>query len=100
PAVPYANFADKSTVLSLQQIAQSAKTRSNLGLVEGSGNPADLLIKVFNGSGQMLTSFTTRLNGGQHTQLNSFLLDKGIQLDDGRVEVQVTSSTGKVTAYA
>jgi uncharacterized repeat protein (TIGR01451 family) len=100
PAVPYANFADKSTVLSLQQIAQNAKTRSNLGLVEGSGNPADLLIKVFGGNGQQITSFTQHLNGGQHTQLNSFLFERGISLEDGRVEVQVTSSSGKVTAYA
>ncbi len=100
PAVPFANFADKSTVLSLQQIAQSIKARSNLGLVEGSGNPADLLIRVFGGNGQQLTQFTQHLNGGQHTQLNSFLLERGITLEDGRVEVQVTSSTGKVTAYA
>jgi hypothetical protein len=100
PAVPFANFADKSTVLSLQQIAQSIKARSNLGLVEGSGNPADLLIRVFGGNGQQLTSFTQHLNGGQHTQLNSFLLERGITLEDGRVEIQVTSSTGKVTAYA
>jgi uncharacterized repeat protein (TIGR01451 family) len=100
PAVPYANFADKSTVLSLQQIAQNAKTRSNLGLVEGSGNPADLLIRVFGGNGQQITSFTQHLNGGQHTQLNSFLFERGITLEDGRVEVQVTSSSGKVTAYA
>ncbi len=100
PAVPFANFADKSTVLSLQQIAQSIKARSNLGLVEGSGNPVDLLIRVFGGNGQQLTQFTQHLNGGQHTQLNSFLLERGITLEDGRVEVQVTSSTGKVTAYA
>ncbi|HJQ35661.1 MAG TPA: hypothetical protein VKB93_00850, partial [Thermoanaerobaculia bacterium] len=100
PAVPFANFADKSTVLSIQQIAQSIKARSNLGLVEGSGNPADLLIRVFGGNGQQLTSFTQHLNAGQHTQLNSFLLERGITLEDGRVEVQVTSSTGKVTAYA
>ena len=100
PAVPYANFADKSTVLSLQQIAQNAKTRSNLGLVEGSGNPADLLIKVFGGNGQQITSFTQHLNGGQHTQLNSFLFERGITLEDGRIEVQVTSPSGKVTAYA
>jgi len=100
PAVAYANFAGKSTILSLQQIAQSPIYRTNLGLVEGSGSPADLLIRVFGGNGQQITSFTTHLNGGQHTQLNAFLFERGITLEDGRVEVSVTSSTGKVTAYA
>ncbi|MFZ2493693.1 MAG: hypothetical protein WA208_19610, partial [Thermoanaerobaculia bacterium] len=106
PAIPFANFVGKgvnaqSTVLSLQQIAQSTQYRTNLGLVEGSGNPASLLVSVFGKSGNKLTSFAVDLKGGEHTQLNSFLRDHGIaSLDDGRVEVSVTSGLGKVTAYA
>ena len=46
PAVPFSSFIGKSTeavsaVLSLQQIAQSAAYRTNLGLVEASGEPAE-----------------------------------------------------------
>ena len=101
PAIPYASFIDTTKVLSLQQIASSQQYRTNLGLVEGSGNPASLLVKVFDSSGAKLTEFPVSLNGGQHTQLNGFLAAQGIDsLDDGRVEVQVVSGSGKVTAYA
>ncbi len=107
PAIPFANFIGKSTdalqptILSLQQIAQSDKYRTNLGFVEASGEPAHLLVKVFGATGQKLTEFEVKLNGGQHTQLNGVLAQHGItSLDDGRVEVQVASGNGKVTAYA
>ena len=33
-------------------------------------------------------------------QINRFLQTKGLSVNDGRIEVAVTSSTGKVTAYA
>ncbi|HEV7920806.1 MAG TPA: hypothetical protein VGR02_08465, partial [Thermoanaerobaculia bacterium] len=101
PAIPYASFIGKGAdILTLQQIAQSAAYRTNLGLVEGSGQPASLLIAVFGASGQKLTEFPIDLKGGQHLQLNSFLASKNIELQDGRVEVRVTSPGGKVTAYA
>jgi uncharacterized repeat protein (TIGR01451 family) len=107
PAIPYANFIGKSSdalkplTLSLQQIAQSDQYRTNLGIVEGSGEPVSLLIKVFGNNGQKVTEFPLDLKGGQHTQLNSFLAQRGINsLSDGRVEIQVTSPGGKVTAYA
>jgi uncharacterized repeat protein (TIGR01451 family) len=101
PAIPYASFIGKGTdILTLQQIAQSAAYRTNLGLVEGSGQPASLLISVFGASGAKLTEFPVDLKGGQHMQLNSFLASKNIELQDGRVEVRVTSAGGKVTAYA
>jgi hypothetical protein len=106
PAIPFANFVGKATstnnsVLSLQQIAQSDRFRTNLGFVEGSGQAASLLVTVFGSNGAKVTSFPVQLAGGQHLQLNSFLATNGVtSLSDGRVEVQVTSSTGKVTAYA
>jgi hypothetical protein len=68
--------------------------------VEGSGQPATLLVTVYGQSGK-LTEFPVELTGGQHVQMNSVLLSKGIDsLDDGRIEVRVTSGSGKVTAYA
>ena len=101
PAIPYANFIGNGRVLSLQQIAQSAQYRTNLGIVEGSGEAVSLLIKVFGNTGQPLTEFPLNLKGGEHTQLNAFLAAHGIDsLSDGRVEIQVTSPGGKVTAYA
>ncbi|MBV9492760.1 MAG: hypothetical protein JOZ54_00835, partial [Acidobacteria bacterium] len=106
PAIPFASFIGRTlqsgapSVLTLQQIAQSAAYRTNLGLVEGSGQPASLSISVFGGNGAKVTEFPIDLKGGQHLQLNSFLAAKGIELQDGRVEVRVISTGGKVTAYA
>ena len=106
PAIPFAAFVGrgsdptKSTILSLQQIAQSSAFRTNLGIVEGSGDPASVLISVFGSNGQKLTEFTQDLKGGQHIQLNSILATKNLQVTDGRIEVKVVSGSGKVTAYA
>jgi hypothetical protein len=106
PAIPFAAFVGrasdptKSTILSLQQIAQSSAFRTNLGLVEGSGDPASVLVTVFGDNGQKLTEFTQDLKGGQHVQLNSILATKNVQVNDGRIEVKVVSPVGKVTAYA
>ncbi|MEO8378993.1 MAG: hypothetical protein ABI779_04940 [Acidobacteriota bacterium] len=107
PAIPFANFigraaaGDLRRVLSLQQIAQSAQYRTNLGLMEGSGSPASVIVRIFGNAGEYLTEFPVELKGGQHVQLNSFLRDQGVDpLTDGRVEVEVMSEGGKVTAYA
>jgi len=106
PAIPFAAFVGrasdptKSTILSLQQIAQSAAYRTNLGIVEGSGDPASVLVSVFGDDGHKLTEFTQDLKGGQHIQLNSILATKNVQVNDGRIEIKVVSPAGKVTAYA
>jgi uncharacterized repeat protein (TIGR01451 family) len=106
PAIPFANFIGQSSaqtnaILSLQQIAQSDRYRTNLGIVEGSGEAASLLVKVFGSNGAKLTEFPVNLAGGEHTQLNSFLTTQGVgPLSDGRVEISVISGNGKVTAYA
>jgi uncharacterized repeat protein (TIGR01451 family) len=107
PAIPFANFiggaidAAPPSVLSLQQIAQSDRYRTNLGIVEGSGDAASLLVKVFGSDGQKLKEFPVQLAGGEHRQLNSFLSTNGVgPLADGRVEISVVGGSGKVTAYA
>ncbi|HKO55473.1 MAG TPA: hypothetical protein VJ276_06305 [Thermoanaerobaculia bacterium] len=101
PAIPFAQFIGKGAgILSLQQIAQSTIYRTNFGLVEGSGEPADVILRVFNTHGDKLQEIPVSLLAGEHRPLNSLLATYGITLDDGRIEVEVTSSTGKVTAYA
>ena len=106
PAIPFAAFVgrasdpSKSTILSLQQIAQSPAFRTNLGILEGSGDPASVLVSVYGDDGKKLTEFTQDLKGGQHIQLNSILAQKNVQVNDGRIEVKVVSPAGKVTAYA
>ena len=104
PAVPLANFISRapgaSTILSLQQIAQTDTFRTNLGLVEATGKSATLLVSVFNGAGTRLLDLPLTLAAGEQLQLNSFLSDKGISLTNGHIEVQSTGGEGKVTAYA
>jgi hypothetical protein len=106
PAIPFSQFIAKAadgaakTLLSLQQIAQSSSYRTNFGLLEASGEPADVLVHIFDNGGHELASLPMSLQAGEHKQLNGFLATNGITVGDGRIEVEVTSSTGKVSAYA
>ncbi len=105
PAIPFSQFLAKASgsaksVLSLQQIAQSSAYRTNFGLVEGSGEPVDVMVSIFSNANDLLKQIPITLRPGEHRQLNSFLAANDIAVEDGRIEVEVTSSTGKVTAYA
>jgi hypothetical protein len=107
PPVAFSNFISKigdaasASALTLQQTAQSSAFRTNLGLIEGSGEGASVQLSVFGDGGQKLTEFSQALKGGQHLQLNSVLAQHGLtNLSDGRIEARVTGGLGKVTAYA
>ncbi|HEX2121781.1 MAG TPA: hypothetical protein VHL59_09075, partial [Thermoanaerobaculia bacterium] len=106
PAVPFPSFIGRAagnalpTILGLQQIAQTKSYRTNVGIVEGSGQPVQALINVFNAQGTKLLSIPTQLVAGQQLQLNGLLAANNLSLDDGRIEVQVTGGNGKITAYA
>lgn len=102
PAIPYSQFAGAGAKLSLQQIAQSSAFRTNIGLVEGAGQPAGVTLKVYAANGSKVsTDIPIQLAAGEQVQLNSFLANNGItNLADGRVSVEVTSGGGKVAAYA
>ena len=100
PAIPFSQFVGTSSIISLQQIAQSTAFRTNLGLVEAAGENASVLVHVFDNSGHELAQVPVTLLPSEHVQINNFLQANGVALNDGRLEVQVTSATGKVTAYA
>jgi uncharacterized repeat protein (TIGR01451 family) len=107
PAIPFSAFIGKSaqsavtSVLSLQQIAQSDQYRTNVGIVEGSGQPATVLLTVFDNLGRKMIEVPLSLKGGEQRQLNGFLAANGISnLADARIEVKVSSGDGRVTAYA
>jgi hypothetical protein len=106
PAIPFSQFIGQSTdgspnpIISLQQIAQSAAYRTNFGIVEGSGQPANVLVHVFNNQGtEVAPPIPLSLMPFEHVQRN-LLSDNGINLTDGRFEVEVVSPTGRVSAYA
>lgn len=105
PAVPFSKFVGLTAgsarpVLSMQQIAESSEYRTNLGLVEGSGQPVSLLIRVFDAAGNLIGEMPESLQPFEHKQLNSIVSSFGVQLNDGRIEVEPTSGDGRVTAYA
>jgi len=105
PAVPIANFISKaagstSTILALQQIAQTDTFHTNLGLVEATGKSASVLVSVFNGAGNKVLDIPITLAAGEQRQLNGFLGNAGLTLTNGHIEVAAVSGDGKVTAYA
>lgn len=57
-----------------------------------------VLVTVYDAAGTKVSDFTETLKPGEHRQFS--LASRGVSLDDGRIEVSVTSSTGKITAYA
>ncbi len=105
PAVRFDEFVGKavsgaSTILSLQQVAQSSAYRANFGFAEGAGQPADLLVRVYDTTSALLATIPVSLQAGEHKQINGMLSANGINdLANGRVEVEVVNGNGKVTAY-
>jgi len=104
PALPIANFLAKSatSTISLQQVAESAAYRTNLGFAEGGGQPADMVVTLFGADGTQLAQRALHLQAYQQTQspMAGFFGLPGGSIPEGRVQVEVTSDTGKVTAYA
>ncbi|HUJ13870.1 MAG TPA: hypothetical protein VL284_08800 [Thermoanaerobaculia bacterium] len=119
-AIPFSTFATKAALvpipgrpaptgtpsLSLQQVACCVGSfRTNLGIAEGSGTPANGHINLYDVNGTQLGSVPYSLLPGEQLQKplgppsnpNSWLLP---EVADGRIEVTVESSTGAVTAYA
>ncbi len=105
PAVRFEKFVgvetdeDGSPRLSMQQVSQSSSFRTNLGIVEASGNAVDALVSVFDQSGSLLGSFTESLKPGEHKQLNSVLQAQGISVENGRIEVTAANGQGRLMAY-
>lgn len=100
PPVKFTNFIGAGSRMSMQQLAQSSSYRTNFGLVEASGSPVSLLLSMFSSSGAKLFDLPVNLAGGEQKLLNGLLADKGVTVDDGRMEVSVVSGDGKVTGYA
>lgn len=116
-AMPFAKFATRRLgglpipgqpapaahpLLSLQHVSQSSRFRTNLGIAEGAGEPATGKIRVFSTLGALLKEVDFTLLPGEHRQMNRFLeLNAGLgNIDDARIEIEVLSQTGAVTAYA
>lgn len=105
PALPLVNFLSKASAskISLQQVSQSSATggfRTNLGFIEGSGQPVDFVATLLDDAGHTVAerSYSLKPYESQQQRLDQFFSVSSIT--DGRVEVRVTSDTGHVSAYA
>lgn len=86
--------------ISLQQVAVNATFRTNIGLVEGSGQGATGRIRVLRASGQLVKEEPFSLMPSEHKQFALGSVLGATSLDDGRVEIVVDSPEGLVTGYA
>jgi hypothetical protein len=104
PALPLSAFLSKlDSKISLQQITQSQSAnsfRTNIGLVEGSGERADLELRLLNASNQEIAKTNRTLQPFEQVQVSIPALFNNASVTNGRVEIRVLSDTGKVSGYA
>src|SRR5437867_220114 len=102
PAIPLMDFLAKSSIskISLQQIAQGTAYRTNFGFVEGSGQPVDFVATLFDDKNNMIATRSYSLKPFEHQQTSLAAFFPNVAVSDGRIEVIVTSDTGRLTAYA
>lgn len=100
PAIPFSKFVGMGKILSLQQVVQSDKFRANFGFLEASGQPVDLITRVYDTTGNLLATIPVSLLAGENKLIGLMLAANGINdLQNGRMEVEVVSGGGKVSAY-
>jgi hypothetical protein len=102
PAIPLIDFLAKSDIakISLQQVAQSSAYRTNLGFVEGSGQPVSFVVTLLDDKNNVIARRPYALRPFEHQQISMGSFFPGTSISDGRIELQVTSDMGKVSAYA
>ncbi|MBV9494846.1 MAG: DUF11 domain-containing protein, partial [Acidobacteria bacterium] len=100
PAMSAPSFAGPGATLSLQHLAQSTAFRTNVGLAEVSGQPATVRLRVLDDAGRELARTDLTLAAFEQRQYNSLLADLGVIANDARIEIAVTSTTGRIAAYA
>jgi hypothetical protein len=99
-AVPLSKFASASARQSLVALSQSGRFRTNLGVVEGTGNAAKVAVDVFDGHGSRVSTLIVDLGPGEHRQLGALLNETGVDLTNARVDLSVIAGLGKVFGFA
>jgi hypothetical protein len=107
PAIPLSRFAGSASnplaaveSLLVPQISQSGAFRTNIGLVEASTQPAHVVLNFFNAAGAVIAAMPVDLQPGEHRQINGVVTSDNSLASAVRMQVNVTSATGLVTAYA
>lgn len=86
--------------LEVLQLEQSSQYRTNLGLVEVTGNPVKVEILARTGT-KLTTVITADLNGNEYRQINRIFEAMGLRdaVYTGRVTVRVIGGNGRIAAY-
>ncbi len=100
PALPLSRFAGSNNALLVPQVSQAGAFRTNVGLVEASAQPAHVVLDFFNALGTRIGSVPVDLLAGEHQQLNGIVTSTNALAAATRMQLNVTSTTGLVTAYA
>ena len=84
---------------------KSIQKRTNLALVETSGQPAKVTVRAYSTTGLKLAEKTYDLAGSQYLQITDVFGGAGVNLGDGpfqnvEITAQVTSGTGNVVGVA
>ncbi|HXH37234.1 MAG TPA: DUF4214 domain-containing protein, partial [Thermoanaerobaculia bacterium] len=86
--------------LQIVQLEESPAFRTNLGLVEVTGNPATVELQAYSPDSKVATKTTVPLAAGQYLQLNQIFKSLGFSsVYNGRISATVTGGTGRVAAY-
>ncbi|MFL6246527.1 MAG: hypothetical protein ACJ74H_10920, partial [Thermoanaerobaculia bacterium] len=96
-------FNDSLGKISLQQISNSQDAggfRTNLGFVEGAGAFATMRLTLRDDANNIVKQVERTLQPYSHEQTSVSAVFGQVAITDGRVEVEVTSPSGKVSAYA
>jgi hypothetical protein len=95
------SVANGERSLQLVQLENSPSYRTNVGLVEVTGNPVTLDVAVYLPGARSAAHATVPLKAGEFIQKAIFNeLGLGSEIYNGRIAVTVIGGTGRVAAYA
>jgi hypothetical protein len=101
--MPSEGLARGDRPLQMLQLEQSDQFRSNLGLVELTGNPAMLRVSLYVPDTKASPSIMVPLRGNEFTQLGRVIerfMGAGSQTYNARIAIEVVEGSGRVSAYA
>ena len=86
--------------LQIVQLEESPAFRTNLGLVEVTGNSATVELLAFTPDSKIAAKATVPLSGGQYLQQGQIFKSLGFSnVYNGRISARVVGGTGRVAAY-
>ncbi len=99
---PPDGVANGDRPVQILQLEHSDRFRSNLGLVELTGNPVTVRVALYQPDSKVTPSIDVDLGANEFKQLNGIIrsfLGPASQTYNARVSVQVISGSGSVSAY-